>query len=61
VGSAAALASGFAEGDVDLIGAQCQTPSSSPNERVNPWLPPGKGNAIEAGAAGVASVVRDLP
>ena len=55
VGSAAALASGFAEGDVDLIGASMSDAVVEPERAA---LIPGyqnvKDNALKAGAAGVA-------
>ncbi len=55
VGSAAALASGFAEGDVDLIGASMSDAVVEPERAA---LIPGyqkvKKNAIKAGASGVA-------
>ncbi len=55
VGSAAALASGFAEGDIDLIGASMSDAVVEPERAA---LIPGyqkvKENALEAGACGVA-------
>ncbi len=55
VGSAAALASGFVEGDVDLIGASMSDVVVEPERAA---LIPGyqnvKDNALKAGAAGVA-------
>jgi homoserine kinase len=55
VGSAAALASGFAEGDVDLIGASMSDAVVEPERAA---LIPGylkvKENAMKAGASGVA-------
>jgi len=55
VGSAAALASGFAEGDVDLIGASMSDAVVEPERAA---LIPGyqkvKDDALKAGAAGVA-------
>jgi homoserine kinase len=55
VGSAAAIAAGFAEGDIDLIGASMSDTVVEPERAV---LIPGyqkvKENALEAGACGVA-------
>ncbi|HIJ08552.1 TPA: homoserine kinase [Candidatus Bathyarchaeota archaeon] len=55
VGSAAALASGFAEGDIDMIGASMSDAVVEPERAA---LIPGyqtvKENALEAGACGVA-------
>jgi homoserine kinase len=55
VGSAAALASGFAEGDIDLIGASMSDAVVEPERAA---LIPGyqkvKENALKAGASGVA-------
>ena len=55
VGSAAALASGFAQGDVDLIGASMSDAVVEPERAASiPGYLKVKKNALEAGASGVA-------